>query len=438
VIDLQTIETSLVDDTWKGMPGGLKPIPLGDIGRQGWNVLREDLPLPLAILKESALSHNGQWMRRFLARSGAKIAPHGKTTMSPQLFARQLDDGAFAITIGTVQQLQVARRYGVDRVVMANQLVGARAIRYVLDEIDRDPSFDFYSLVDSVALVDRLAEAAGEARLKRPLQLIVEGGFRGGRTGCRELPEALAVAAAVKAHEPFLSLRGVGGYEGLIRGETPEQAERLVESFLDYLATIAVQCDRENHFGPGHGPVLLTAGGSTFYDIVARRFAQAQVHRPFTVLTRSGCYLTHDSGEYAAQFGEMRKRSPEVDALGPGLQAALEVWAYVQSRPEPEKVLLTAGKRDISFDVQLPRALAWFRPAAGATAGTISTLGSDHVVTGLNDQHCHLAVPRASPLQVGDMVALGISHPCTTFDKWQVMCIVNDDYDVVSAVRTFF
>lgn len=183
MIDLQAIEAILVDETVKGMPGGLRPMPLGDIGRQGWNVLREDLPLPLAVLKESALSHNGHWMRRFLAASRAQISPHGKTTMSPQLFNRQLDDGAFAITIGSVQQLQVARHYGFDRVLMANQLVGRRAIRYVLDEIKRDPAFDFYCLVDSVALVKRLAEAAGDAQLKRPLQLIVEGGFRGGRTG---------------------------------------------------------------------------------------------------------------------------------------------------------------------------------------------------------------------------------------------------------------
>ena len=141
MIDLQAIEAILVDETVKGMPGGLRPMPLGDIGRQGWNVLREDLPLPLAVLKESALSHNGHWMRRFLAASRAQISPHGKTTMSPQLFNRQLDDGAFAITIGSVQQLQVARHYGFDRVLMANQLVGRRAIRYVLDEIKRDPAF---------------------------------------------------------------------------------------------------------------------------------------------------------------------------------------------------------------------------------------------------------------------------------------------------------
>jgi D-serine dehydratase len=36
------------------------------------------------------------------------------------------------------------------------------------------------------------------------------------------------------------------------------------------------------------------------------------------------------------------------------------------------------------------------------------------------------------------MVAFGISHPCTTFDKWQVLFVVNDRYDIVSAVKTWF
>src|SRR5262245_44849855 len=166
MIDLHAIEASFVDETVKGMPGGLGPIPLRDIGCQGWNLLREDLPLPLAVLKEQALNQNGDWMRRFLAASNARISPHGKTTMSPQLFSRKIDDGAFAITIGTVQQLQVARHFGFDRVLLANQLVGGRAIRYVLDEINRDPAFDFYCFGDSVASVNRLATAGRDAQLK--------------------------------------------------------------------------------------------------------------------------------------------------------------------------------------------------------------------------------------------------------------------------------
>ena len=144
MIDLSAIEASLVDDRIKGMPGGLMPIALSEIGRQGWNLLREDLPLPLAVIRATALAHNGDWMRRFLGRSGAVVAPHGKTTMSPQLFRRQMADGAWAITVATAHQLQVARSFGFQRILLANQLVGRQAIRYVLAELERDPGFDFY------------------------------------------------------------------------------------------------------------------------------------------------------------------------------------------------------------------------------------------------------------------------------------------------------
>lgn len=306
------------------------------IARQGWNVLREDLPLPLAVLRESALSHKGGWMRRFPAESGAVISPHGKTTMSPQLFSRQMKDGAWAITIASVQQLQVARHYGFDRI----------------------------------------AAATRAAKLKRSLQLIVEGGFLGGRTGCRQLDQAMAVARTVKANEPYLSLRGVGGYEGLLRGKTPAEVGRLVTDFLGYLIEIAVTCDREDCFAAG--TVLLTGGGSTFYDLVTRQFARAGVQRRFIVLTRSGCYLTHDSGAYLDSFAELRKRTPEVDELGPGPAAALEIWSYVQSRPESEKAILAVGKRDISDDSRLPQPLKWFRPSAAANARDIKPSGGPY------------------------------------------------------------
>jgi D-serine dehydratase len=423
---------TLIDHRQKGIPGGVAPFRLDAIGAKSWNLLAEDLTLPVAVLKRSALEHNGRWMRDFLARSGAVIAPHGKTTMAPSLFAAQLADGAWAITVATIQQLQLCRDFGIGRIVLANQLVGRQAIRYVLDELRRDPGFDFYCLVDSVRGVELLAEAARADPAGRPLQVLLEGGFAGGRTGARDLGAALAVARAVKAAAPHLALRGVEGFEGLFGG-TAEEAEASVGRFLDFLVEIARACERESLFADG--AVLLTAGGSAFYDMVVQRFREAGLSRPTQVVTRSGCYLTHDSGLYRRAFEDLRRRGGVKEALGEGLRPALEVWAYVQSRPEPGKVLLTMGKRDIGYD-EPPPALAWYRP--GTTPRRPVAMPEGHEVTGFNDQHCHMTVPADSPLQVGDMVAFGISHPCLTFDKWQLLSVVDDDYRVVDAVRTFF
>jgi D-serine dehydratase len=434
-MNAKEIDATILDGRVKGIPGNVDAFPLGSIGGKGWNLLREDLPLPAAVLRRSALARNGAWMREFLALSGAVIAPHGKTTMSPQLFQQQIADGAWAMTVATTQQLRICRDSGIGRIVMANQLIGRQAIAYVLDEIKRDPAFDFYCLVDSVANVERLAAAAREAAPGRPLQVLLEGGMASGRTGCRDLAAALTVARAVNAAGPHLVLRGVEGFEGLIHSDSPKDDAAAVTRFLDFLGAIAVACEREGLFAADK--LILSAGGSAFYDIVVERFRRAGVKREFLLVIRSGCYLTHDSKMYREAFEHIRERHPEVEKLGAGLEPAFEVWAYVQSRPESTKAILTMGKRDVSYDVDLPMPLKWFRPGEGG-ANAVRAVAAGHVVTGLNDQHCHMTVPQDSPLAVGDMVGFGISHPCTTFDKWQVVSLVDDDYNIVSAIKTFF
>ncbi len=428
-MNLDAIAASPLDDRSKGIPGGTAPFRLDAIAAKGWNVLREDLNMPVAVLKESALTHNSAWMRDFLSRSHAVIAPHGKTTMAPQLFKRQLDDGAWAITLATPQQVQVARAHGVQRIVLANQLIGRHAIDWVLSELKRDPGFDFYCLVDSEAGVRMLADAARAADIGRPIQVFLEGGALGGRTGVRDRATGLAVARAVKAASPYLALRGVEGFEGLFGG-TREEIEGKVRDFLELLVTLAKDCEAEGLFGPGE--VILTAGGSAYYDMVMARFRHAGLASPVKIVIRSGCYLSHDSGRYRRGFTEIVERTPDA-AQGGGLVSAIEVWAYVQSRPEPGKILLTMGARDTQSDV-MPLPETWFRAGMNAPA----RVPPGHVCTGMNDQHTHMTVPHDSPLAVGDLVSFGVSHPCLTFDKWNVLYVVDDAYNVVSAVRTFF
>lgn len=432
-VDVASLETLTIDDTVKGVPGGVTGLALSAVGRRGWNVLRGDLPLPLAILKESALAHNSRWMQRFVERTGVKFAPHGKTTMSPQLFDRQLQDGAWAITLATVPQVQVARRYGVSRVFLANQLVGRAETTYVLNELGRDPGFDFYCLVDSEETVALLASATREIDPGRPVQVLVERGFVGGRAGCRTTDEAVAVARAVRRTAPRLVLRGVEGFEGLVDGVDAVDTERRADAFLRSIVETARACEGEGLFAPGE--ILLTAGGSAFFDLVVDILGGADIGRPVTTVIRAGCYLTHDSEHYQDAFARILARSGAARETGGQFQSAIELWAYVQSRPEATRVILNAGKRDTSHDVALPRPLQWFRPETHVRP---LALDAAHVVVALNDQHALLDVPASSPLAVGDRVALGISHPCTTFDKWRLLPVVDDAYNVISAVRTFF
>jgi D-serine dehydratase len=433
MMDLGELDRQRIDDCQKGIPGGTPAFALADVGAQGWNLLREDLPLPLAVLRESALEHNGAWMRDFLARTGVEIAPHGKTSMSPQLFARQLALGAWAITVSNTSQLQVCRKFRVPRVLYANQLVGRQAVRYVLEELERDPDFDFYCLVDSRENVDFLRAWCRARDIGRPLQLLLELGFPGGRTGCRTVAQALDVARAVREGEPYLALRGVEAFEGIIPlGPNGYEGAAKVRDFLETFGELARRCDEDRLFAEGE--VVLTAGGSAFFDLVADSLRSIHLSRPSRVVVRSGCYLTHDVRMYHDAFEQVLERSEEARSLGEGLRPALEVWGYVQSMPESGRALLTVGKRDCSFDYKLPEPRLWYRPGTHEVPQPLSR----HTVTQLNDQHAYVDYEGETPLRVGDMVALGISHPCTTFDKWQLVMVLNDSYDVVGAVRTFF
>jgi D-serine dehydratase len=412
----------------KGVPARASPLRLEQIKEQGWNLLSGDLPLPAAVLRYDRMRANSDWMTRFLSANGLQIAPHGKTSMAPQLYAMQHEAGAWAITVATTQQLAVVRHFGFPRAILANQPIGRVAIDACLATLTADDDFDLLVLADSVAVVRALSEGAARAvDLKRSLGVLVEVGVAGGRTGARSNGEALEIARLV-AQTPGLELRGIECYEGLLSDTAA------VDALLDAMLSVADAACAENIFKLGV-PVILSAGGSAFYDRVGERLEHVKLgDRPILKLVRSGCYLTHDSEGYKHHheriLRETRLRLP------PGqLQAALEVWAYVQSRPEPGKAILTVGKRDISYDLTLPHPLLWFRPGVDRAPTTIP---AGHQVQALNDQHCHMLLPEDSPLAVGDMVAFGVNHPCTTFDKWDLLLVVNEKYGVIDAVKTYF
>jgi len=427
---LPELDEQILQPGVKGLPI-VEPLRQHMIGAQHWNVLAADTSLPVAVLKASALLHNLAWMRSFCERHGVLLAPHGKTTMSPHLFQRQVENGAWGITLATIPQVQIAARFGVRRVILANELVAPADIRAVLHLMQEDHSFDFFALVDSLQGVERLSRAVQDFGLTRPLPLLVELGMKGKRAGCREAGEVMAVARAVAA-APGLQLAGIEGYEGLVVTDNREADVQTVNGFLQRMAEMLQAAAAEGLFGGEH--VIISAGGSAYFDRVAREFAGLAVQgRKVLPVLRSGCYLTNDHGYYGGLTSELASR--EGKAAGEGLRPALEVWTTVLSRPEPNLAILALGKRDASHDLGLPRAIAAHRPGEGELV-----LPEGAVIDKMNDQHAYLRWPESvkAELQVGDLVGCGISHPCTTFDKWPVMLLVDDTYNVLQAINTFF
>lgn len=404
-----------IDWRYKGFPPAEGVTP-ASVGAQGWNLLAGDLFLPALVLRESALAHNLELMGRWCAAHGVSLAPHGKTTMSPELFARQLEAGAWAITAATASQARVYRAFGVERILLANELVEPASARWIAAELARDPSFDFLCLVDSAAAVAALdrALAGGTAR---PLRVLVELGLAGGRTGARTVDGALEVAAAI-GRSASLELAGVEGYEGIVHDDVR------VDAFLGELRSLLDRLLAAGSFD-GRDEIVVTAGGSIYFDRVAEVLAAADPR--IRVVVRSGCYLTHDDGLYAehSPFGSHGSASER-------LRPAFEAWAVVLSRPEPARALAGLGKRDVPYDLGLPVPLKAYGP------GGLRDVRGAMEISGLDDQHAYVRLDPDDPLAVGDLLGCGISHPCTAFDKWRLIPVVDDAYAVIDAVHTFF
>jgi D-serine dehydratase len=354
--------------------------------------------------------------------------------MAPQLFERQLRAGAWGITAATACHVRTYRQFGIERILLANQLIGRANIDLVLDELQADPSLDFYCLVDSESGLRELQAALTERPMDRPLQVLLELGLPGGRTGVRTDDAAAALGRALRDAAPAIALRGVEAFEGVLGGEDHGRVELAVLGLIDRVGMLARQGIEEGWFADGE--VILSAGGSAFFDMASALATVMPEGRPHRVVLRSGCYLTHDTLMYERMQARMRQRAGQLWGAGPGLRHALEVWAHVQSVPEPSRAVCSLGRRDISYDQMLPQPLWWYRPGLHLAPQPVP---AGLKVPALFDQHAYVdAADGVVPWQVGDLVGFGIGHPCTTFDKWPLLMTVDDDYKVTGGIRTFF
>ncbi len=420
-------QAEMIDLSGKGVGPAAEDTPLAEVARLDWNLLREDVSLPVAVLSQEAIEHNLRWMQQFIAEYRLNLAPHGKTTMCPALFERQLKSGAWGITIATASQARAAYRHGVRRLLMANQLIGARNMA-IVSELLRDPRVEFYCLIDSVDGVEQLGKFFREK--KQPLRVLLELGEMGGRTGVRDEQQESDVLAALGRYRDALVLAGVEVYEGVLPNEPA------IRAYLQRAVATVERLARDGWFA-GQEQIILTGAGSAWFDVVAEEFSVEHARAlPLQVVLRPGCYLTHDVGAYREAQHRMEAENVVVKKLGDGLRPALQVWAYVQSRPEPELAIVGLGKRDVAFDAGLPAPALHYRPSDAALAPSLAP--KDWTVTKIMDQHAYMKVPADADVRVGDMVAFDISHPCLTWDKWRQVPIIDRDYRVIELVQTYF
>jgi D-serine deaminase-like pyridoxal phosphate-dependent protein len=426
VTGLAGLADERVDHRFKALPPDAVGLTVAALAAERRNLFTGGFTTPVLALSAESVEANLTLLQTYAQRHGLAFAPHGKTAMAPQLFARQLEHGAWGITAAVPHQVRVYRAYGIRRIFLANEVVDAAALRWLAGELNADPDFTFVCYVDSVRGVELMDQALRGAGASRPVDVVVElGAGPGARTGARTEADCAAVADAVAAVST-LRLTGVAGYEG----EVPDASPERVRAWLSRLVALAADFDAAGRFDglSAAEEILISAGGSAWFDAVADGFAKLPgLSRPVCKLLRSGAYVSHDDGHY-------RHITPFNRIPGEGsLQPALRLWAQVVSRPSPEQAFVNAGKRDAAYDLDLPEAQVIrsardgsVRPATGVT------------VTGLSDQHGWVRTETDTELEVGDWIGMGLSHPCTSFDKWQLIPLVEADGTVVEYIRTFF
>jgi D-serine deaminase-like pyridoxal phosphate-dependent protein len=401
--------TTVIEFKYKGFPIDSYGKTLEQFLATKPNLFNSNFQFPIMVLKESALNNNIAQMMSFCNSVKAELAPHVKTTMSPQLAKMQIAAGASALTVANFWQASIFLKFGFKNLIIANEVLDPMAIAAIA-KINKLKQAEIIFYVDSIAGLETIQK---HTPIEDEQNLFIEIGTENGRGGVRDLAQVEQIAQQIRA-DSRLKLRGVTGFEGAVPdGARGRRGEKKLVKFCQKIvaaANLAYPNKSEEVF-------TISAGGSAYFDIVARELNKFDKQR--RLLLRSGGYITHDHRYYEEIY--------PFAATDRSFQPAIEVWAQVISKPEQDFGVLNLGKRDIGNDLHNPIPIKSYD-------GQVKSFSA--VIEKLNDQHGYLRT--SADFQLAQLIGLGISHPCTTFDKWRLVPLVNDNYDVVDCLQTFF
>lgn len=378
------------------------------------NLFTSDFQFPVMVLRDSALEHNIKRMAAYCKSLGFELAPHAKTPMSPQIAKRQIDAGAWGLTVANFNQACIMLEYGFKKLIIGNEVMEPTSIAEIAKINGSDAGYIIF-YIDSLAGL-KIAQDSISGVAKAKLNIFMEIGAVGGRAGIRDLDLLKNILAEI-AKDERIYVRGVSGFEGAVPGG--DRAGEGIEKLRTFLRHIVAAAEITAPF-IREDKIIISAGGSSFFDYVAEELGKysGDAHR----MLRSGGYVSHDHVHYEGLYPFMG--APDAERFYP----ALELWARVLSVPENDLAILNYGKRDAGNDLDNPLPISKLGRTPEPFKGEIEKL---------NDQHAFMKIAPGSVV-VGDLIGCGISHPCTNFDKWQLIPLVNDNYDVIDLVHTHF
>lgn len=427
---LETAPDFRIYDTVRGIPAGTGPFPAATVAERGWSVSAGDLSYPVLTVSGPAYAANREAMFGFARSRGALLAPHIKTPMSADIARNLLESGAWGLSVANLQQASVMLKAGMPRIMIANQIGGARVGSDLGRLLLANPDAEVLLFMDSPSSLEAVNRAGEMAERRIPVLIEVGLARAGIRTseGAREVIDAARRMRGVQ-------LAGVSSYEGAVASEDPDATR----TAIDALNALAADVFHRVRAEMPDTRLLLSSGGSQYFDLVTEAFSPlVQADGNADLILRGGAIFFHDHGVYRRALQRMDQRGGFTsDALPASasetFQPAMRVWSEVLSRPEPGLAICGLGMRDVSFDQGFPVPLKVWRD--GDCAGEIA---EDAHIEKLNDQHGFLRMDEGLDLLVGDLVEFGISHPCTCFDRWRCFFVVDAQNRVTSVHKTFF
>ncbi|MDH4984195.1 alanine racemase [Aminobacter anthyllidis] len=424
----------MLDDRIRGVPPGTTAFASNAIGSKGWHPADGAMSLPVLTLDEQAFNSNRDLFFRYIRQAGAEIAPHAKTPMAPDLARSLLEAGAWGTTVADIRQASVMLSAGLDRLILANEVGGTGGAGRLAMLVAANPQADLHVFADSVASVEALTEIWRANDALPPLRVLVETGA--GRGGARTLGDANAIVDAILGTGSRLVAAGVATYEGAAGRQSQAETDAAISGLLDLTADVFALL--RTRVG-ADAPLILSAGGSVFFDKVVSKLAPVVARDGnATLVLRSGAIFFHDNGVYDRAMATIDERNGF--ALGglsvsarQSFRPALRLWAEVLSHPEPGTAICGMGMRDVSFDQGFPVVVGRYRSGKALTLK-----GVPPTVVKLNDQHAFLSLASDSDLAVGDVLEFGISHPCTCLDRYRVIYGVDETGHVRNAFPTYF
>ena len=431
------INNTLIDSAVKGIKD-IDKIKIQDIKKQKWNILKEDVQFPILTIKKSFFNKNILSMHKYVKANKVFLAPHIKTSMSPQIIQQIFNLGCWGFTVANNQQLSVLLKMGIRKIIFANLITNQSNIDNLFQLINQYKDIQIYICVDSIFGINLLKTLSKKLNFNRVIKILIEVGYQNSRSGIRNIKSLNKILDSLRILPVNFKISGILFYEGAsavnnysISLKRVEKCIKLAFNCLNFLISNNIINNKE---------CIISGGGSEYFDLVVDSFKKNKKNKNFKFVIRPGSYIAYGHGYYLSSLNKINDRkkiiikNKKINATDL-FQPSLELWAHVISQQDSGKAILNFGKRDVSFDLGYPIPLLVYRN------GKIlhkSPYDKNIVVYKLNDQHAFIKFSKNYNIEVGDLVKFGVSHPCITIDKWKIFYMINDNNTIVEAFKTFF